>query len=84
MKEINYNEFLPKEDSWIKVRENGLLLSDYHISVLYRNGINYEKYGSIKQILFDINEILEEEENDELELVAREIDERNYYQSKKN
>ena len=77
-------EFLPKDGSWLKKRENGMILSDYQIEVLKLNGIDYLKYGSIKEILFDINEILEEEENEELEIVGKEIDERNYYNEKKN
>lgn len=77
-------DFLPKSDSFIKKRENGMILSDYQISVLKRCGINYLNYATITQILFDINEILEEDEDEELEIVAREIDERNYYNSKKN
>ena len=77
--------YIPSSDKFLKKRENGLLLSDYHIVVLRRNGIDYEKYGSLKEILFDINDILDEEDCDEeLETVAREIDERNYYNSKKN
>lgn len=84
MKDIDYTQFVPKEDSWLKKRNNGMILTDYHISVLNKNGINYENYGSVKEILFAINDILEIDEDEELELVAREIDERNYYQSKKN
>lgn len=77
-------EYLPKNDTWLKKRENGMILSDYQISVLKRCGINYLNYATITQILFDINEILEEDEDEELEIVAREIDERNYYNEKKN
>lgn len=80
----NYESYLPDMKSWLLPRENGMLLSDYHIEVLSRNGIDYLKYGSIKQILFEINEILEEDEDEELEQVAKELDERNYYNSKKN
>ena len=80
----DFKDLIPNEKSWLIPRENGMLLSDYHIEVLYRNGINYLNYGSLKEILFDINDILEEEENEELEIVARELDERNYYSSKKN
>ena len=80
----SYEEFMPKDTSWLKKRDNGLVLCDYHIEVLLRNGINYLEYGSIKEILFTINDILDEEENEELEMVVRELDERNYYISKKN
>lgn len=84
MNNINLNEIMPSDDSWLVKRENGMILSDYQIEVLSRNGIDYLKYGSINSILLEINEILEEDENEELEVVAREIDEKNYYYSKKN
>lgn len=78
-------DYLPGMDSWLIPRENGMLLSDYQVEVLQRNGIDYKKYGSIKEILFEINEILDEENDDEeLETVAKELDEKNYYRSKKN
>lgn len=84
MVNMNEEEYVPKEDKFLKKRSNGMIISDYHIEVLRRNGIDYEKYGSISEILFDINEILEEAEDEELEIVARELDERNYYSSKVN
>lgn len=77
--EEDYLKFLPKDDSWQKLRENGLILSDYQIEVLKRNGINYQLFGSIKEILFEINEILNEDDNEELEAIAKELDERDYY-----
>lgn len=80
----DYKEFVPGSNSWLVPRENGMLLSDYQVEVLLRNDIDYRKYGSIKEILFEINDILEEDENEELECISRELDERNYYSSKKN
>lgn len=80
----DYKKFVPGIDSWLVPRENGMLLSDYQVEVLLRNGIDYRKYSSIKEILFEINDILEEEDNEELESVSRDLDERNYYSSKKN
>ena len=77
--ENDVEKYLPKEDSWQKKRENGLILSDYQIAVLRRNGIDYSKYGSLKEILFEINDILDEEEDEELDVVAREIAEKDYY-----
>ena len=38
----------------LKRRKNGMLLSDYQISVLKRNEIEYEKYSTMQTILFDI------------------------------
>lgn len=77
--EKDINEFLPRNDTWNKKRENGLILTDYQIDVLKRNGIDYMHYGSLKEILFEINEILDEDEDEELECVAREIAEKDYY-----
>jgi hypothetical protein len=76
-----YKNLLPDMDSWLIPRENGMLLSDYHIAVLRRNGINYLEYGSIKELLFAINDILDEDGNDELEDVAKDLDEKNYYKN---
>ena len=77
----SFNNLLPGMDSWLIPRENGMLLSDYHVAVLQRNGINYLEYGSIKELLFAINDILDEDENDELEEVAKDLDEKNYYKN---
>ena len=64
-------------------RENGMFLSDYQIEVLKHFSFFYQKYGSIKELLFDIEDYLnsnsEMEEIDSLELVSREISEREYY-----
>lgn len=76
-----YKNLLPDMDSWLIPRENGMLLSDYQVEVLKRNGINYLEYGSIRELLFDINDILEEDDNDELEEVAKDLDEKNYYKN---
>ena len=71
---------LPKEDSWLKKRENGMPLSDYHVKVLAKNNIDYQKYHNIKELMFAINE-MDISDDDELEEVARELDEMDYYQN---
>lgn len=65
--------------SFLKRRENGLLLSDEDILILERNGINYLNYSNIKSLLFAINEVLEEEEEVELEELSIKLGEYNYY-----
>ena len=80
----NYQNILPEMNSWLLPRENGMLLSDYQIDVLLRNGINYLEYGNISEILFAINEILDIDENEELEIVAKSLDESNYYKNINN
>lgn len=69
---------LPQEDSWLEKRENGMVLSDHHIKVLNRNNIDYKKYKNIKELMFAINE-MDIDEDDELEQVARDLDEMDYY-----
>lgn len=76
----NYQNYLPQMDSWLLPRKNGMLLSDYQVSVLNKNGINYLEYCDISALLYAINEVLDsDEDNEELENVAIELDEKNYY-----
>ena len=67
------------ESTFMHRRSNGMLLSDYQIDVLERNNINYKKYNNMSSLLFEIEEYLNEEENDELEEVSRQIAEIHYY-----
>lgn len=63
---------------------NGLMLTNGEISVLKRFGINYLTCGSLKEILYKIDVVLKEDEDedlDELDLVASSIAERDYYQN---
>ena len=60
-------------------RENGLLLSDYQIMVLSRNGIDYMKYGNMKELLFEIEYCLDDYFDDELDMVGSQLSEFIYY-----
>lgn len=63
---------------------NGLMLTNGEISVLKRFGINYLKCSSLKEILYQIDIVLKEDEDedlDELDLIASSIAERDYYQN---
>lgn len=71
-----------EENNWHKNSVGGLLLTDYQLEVLKKNNIDLS--SSVTSILMEINDILSEEDNDELELVGSQIDEMNYYKSKKN
>jgi len=72
-------KFANLEQTILKRRQNNFLLSDVQISVLQRNGINYLKYSKIKDMLFDIEEILNEEYDDELDVVSAQLAEFIYY-----
>ena len=63
---------------------NGLMLTNGEMSILKRFGINYLKCNSLKEILYQIDVVLKEDEDehrDELDLVASSIAERDYYQN---
>ena len=78
MQKEKYTNVMPEMDSWLLPRENGMLLSDYHVKVLENNNIDYRKYRDVKELMFVINE-MDIDEDDELEQVARELDEMDYY-----
>ena len=76
IKDINKN--------MLKNLDNGLLLSDAHIEILERYGFDYRKYGSINELIFDIEEFLNEEGDSDcgdLDWVSADLSERNYYQN---
>ncbi len=62
-----------------KKLDNGLFLSDYQIEVLLRNDIDPNKCGSINELIYLIDEALEESIDEELDIVSKEIIEFNYY-----
>lgn len=68
-----------QETSFLKRRENGMMLSDEDVNILKRNGINYLEYADIKSLLFAISRVLEENEEVELEELSIKLGEYNYY-----
>ena len=85
-KEISVNDainFSNYEELLIKHRKNGILLSDYQVSVLKNNGFDYMKYTNMQELLFEIEEYLNDEFNDELDLVSNQIAELIYYRDTK-
>ena len=72
-------EIMGTEKSFLKRRENGLMLSDNDIEILKNNGINYLEFSSLASLIFRIEEALEEEENEELENLNMKLGEYNYY-----
>ena len=71
------------EDLLLKRRENNILLSDYQVSVLKRNGIDYNKFSSIRELMFQIENYLDEEFDEELDLVSSQLSEYIYYNETK-
>ena len=81
MMEINLkdDEIMGTDKSFLKRRENGLMLSDNDIEILKNNGINYLDATSLESLIFMIEEALFEEENEELENLNMKLGEYNYY-----
>lgn len=60
--------------------QKGMFLSEYQIEVLQKYYIDPNNVGSISEIIYLANEILDEDSDaDDLESVIREIQEFNYY-----
>lgn len=58
-------------------------LTNLQIEVLKKNHISYEKYFTMNELLYHIHEKLEITDNPELEKIAIEIAETNYYMNTK-
>lgn len=71
--EINF------EENFIGYNQKGIVLTNKEVDVLKRNEIDYEKYTSVSELLYDIDEILNYTDDEELEVVSENISERNYY-----
>lgn len=68
------------DKSMIKMRGNGIYLSDNQIEVLKRYDIDYKKYSSLNSLIFEIEEILNYETNArDLEEISLRLSELNYY-----
>ena len=62
---------------------NGIYLTDNEVNILKSNGFDINKYSNIKELMFDLEEELEESDNDELDMVLSSIAEFNYYHNTK-
>ena len=77
---------LNKQDydkNFLKVRKNGLLLTDNQVQTLERYNINPSNCGSTSELLYMIDEALDgydEDECPELSNLAEVLSERRYYE----
>ena len=68
------------KNNMLELKENGLYLSNNHIDILNRYNIDYRKFSSIDQLLFVIEDYINNEECDEdLENVSEFLSEFKYY-----
>lgn len=82
-KEINIEDIVKdvyNDNDIIKMRGNGIYLSNNQVEVLRKYNIDYEKYNSLNSLIFEIEEILNEETDlDDLEEISQKLSELNYY-----
>ena len=78
--EYNFDDIIGDiERTGIKRIKNNIYLSNEQIDILKRYGIDCYKYNDISQLIFDIEEILNEEIYEDLESVSIALQEFNYY-----
>ena len=71
--EINFN------DNFIGYHRNDIILTNKEIAILERCHIDYQNIASNTLLLNEIDTLLDEEDDEELEEIALNISERNYY-----
>lgn len=62
---------------------NGILLTNHEIEVLKRNNISYSNCHNLKEILFEIENVIDDMDivDEELDYISSTIAERDYYQN---
>lgn len=82
-KALNIDELTKEvydDKNMLKMRGNGIYLSDNEVQVLKKYNIDYKKYSSLSSLVFGIEEILNEEvDADDLEQISSKLSELNYY-----
>lgn len=81
-KEVSVSEAMQMtnlEDILLKRRKEGILLSDYQLNVLEKNGICFDRYNNMRELLFDIEEVLMVEYDEDLDIVGKQLAELIYY-----
>jgi len=75
-KECNNEKFVFDTDDLKIERKNKMYLSNNEIKTLEKYNVNYNNYDSLSSLIFDLNEI---DGDDDLEQLAIELSEFNYY-----
>ena len=78
--EYNFDDIIADIDNTKLNRiKNNIYLSNKQIDVLKKYNIDYLKYNNLSDLIFDIEEILNEYLYDDLDIVSQELQEFNYY-----
>lgn len=82
--EISDEVYASISKNFHKSTKKGLMLTDYQMEVLDKYKIDYNSYSDIKELIYEIDEVLEEcDYPEDLDLVSYEINEFNYYNNTK-
>ena len=79
MEDYNIDELLKNIMPNLHKSYNGIFLTDEEVSVLKLYGFDINKYSDIKELMFDLEEYLNDEMQDDLEQVLLSLAEFNYY-----
>ena len=81
MDDLNLDDAVASSRKFIKKRSNGLLLSDEDIDILNLYNIDYLKYKSLSELIFEITRIINDFDGDivPLEELNIKLGEYNYY-----
>lgn len=66
-------------DNNFHILYNGIYLNNKEISTLNKHGFDYKKYKNIKELMFDVEEYLIDNYDEELDIVLESISTFNYY-----
>ena len=71
------------ENTQLKTRKNGLLLSDEQINILNNHNINYEQYQTLESLIFAIEEYINDVQGymdiTDIDELSRQLSEQKYY-----
>lgn len=85
--EVNVDDLLKDidlEKDMLRDYGNGMLLTENYVEILNRYDIDYKKYSDLNSLIYEIEECLNDSyglDVDDLEWLATELSERNYYQN---
>lgn len=79
MEDYNIDDLLKNIKPNLHKPYNGIFLTDKEVSVLKLYGFDINKYSDIKELMFDLEEYLNDEMQDDLEQVLLSLAEFNYY-----
>lgn len=71
------------ENTELKPRKNGLLLSEEQINILKNHNINYEQYNTLESLIFAIEDYINDVQGymdiTDIDQVSQQLSEQNYY-----